>query len=238
MMKKKLDHRFWANYFKVYDVLNMVIPYQELLDTIVKELDVKRGDLILDAGCGTGNLGIKLKKRGVKVIGIDYCIEALDIYKQKDPKAELMVHDLNLPLPFPDNYFDKIVSNNVIYSLSRDKIPLVIKEFKRVLKKSGFLVITNPAKNAKPMAIYKEHLKKTFTKGINFLSIVIVTRMMASTVRMFYYNLIIKKANKKGFYTFFDEGEQTLLLKSLGFKPDKEYRVYSNQAIIVRGQNV
>jgi ubiquinone/menaquinone biosynthesis C-methylase UbiE len=57
-----LTHTFWNRYFKVYDVLNYVIPYQELLKEIVKEVEVKEGDLILDAGVGTGNLALVLNK--------------------------------------------------------------------------------------------------------------------------------------------------------------------------------
>jgi len=38
-----LDSKFWRNYFKVYDVLNLLIPYQELLETICEKLDIKLG---------------------------------------------------------------------------------------------------------------------------------------------------------------------------------------------------
>ena len=37
-----LDSKFWTKYFKVYDVLNLLIPYQELLETICNELDIKK----------------------------------------------------------------------------------------------------------------------------------------------------------------------------------------------------
>jgi len=55
-----LDSKFWKRYFKVYDVLNLLIPYQELLNTICDELDIKPGEKILEAGCGTGNLALKI----------------------------------------------------------------------------------------------------------------------------------------------------------------------------------
>jgi len=32
-----LGNNFWKRYFKVYDVLNLAIPYQELLKEIVRE---------------------------------------------------------------------------------------------------------------------------------------------------------------------------------------------------------
>ena len=43
-----LDSKFWKRYFKVYDVLNLLIPYQELLETICDELDIKPGEKILE----------------------------------------------------------------------------------------------------------------------------------------------------------------------------------------------
>jgi len=38
-----LDNRFWGKYFGVYDVLNMVIPYQKLLKELRKESGAKEG---------------------------------------------------------------------------------------------------------------------------------------------------------------------------------------------------
>ena len=52
---KKLDEKFWEKYFKVYDVLNVVIPYKELMAELEKELDLKQDDVVLDVGSGTGN---------------------------------------------------------------------------------------------------------------------------------------------------------------------------------------
>lgn len=236
-MSKKLDHKFWAKYFKVYDVLNMVIPYQELLNTILKELDVKKGDVILDAGCGTGNLGVKLKAKGAKVFGVDYCIEALDVYKLKDPKAEVMVHDLTQPLPFPDAYFNKIASNNVIYALPVKSREAVFKEFYRVLKPGGIAVISNVHKGFSPLEIYKDHLRKELKEaGVIRLGIKII-RMLVPTLKMFYYNALIKKENSGGGFSFMAIAEQRELFKKAGFKKVGEnIDTYSNQAFLNTGQ--
>jgi len=43
-----LDTNFWHKYFQVYDVLNLAIPYQELLNSICDELDIKKGERILE----------------------------------------------------------------------------------------------------------------------------------------------------------------------------------------------
>lgn len=235
-MAKKLDHKFWAKYFRVYDVLNLVIPYQELLDSIVHELDIKKGDLILDAGCGTGNLAVKMTAKGAKVIGIDNCIEALDIYRQKDPKAEILVHDLTQSLPFPDNYFDKVASNNVIYALPKEMRNEIIKEIYRVLKPGGKVVISNVHRGFKPVLIYKDTVKiEKARKGL-FNTIILVLRMSIPTMKMLYFNKLIVAENKGGNFDFMENNEQINLLRENKFnKISENLSVYSNQAILNSG---
>ncbi len=236
-MKKKLDHRFWAKYFQVYDVLNMVIPYQELLDTIVKELDIKEGDFILDAGCGTGNLASKMSNKGAKVIGIDYSKEALEIAKNKKIKNfELIQHDLTKKLPFPDNHFDKIVSNNVIYSLPEEIRPQVFKEFRRVLERGGKIIISNPIQNARPTEIYKEHLKLSKEKDGITLTMIGVLNMVWPTIKIFHYNNKIRLADKKKQFTFFNKGEQRALLIGAGLISEREFYIYSKQGLLAIGE--
>ncbi len=238
-MSKKLDHRFWAKYFRVYDVLNMVIPYQELLDTIIEELDVKRGDFILDAGCGTGNLAVRLEKKGAKVVGIDFSEEALKICKEKIKDADIRFHDLIQPLPFPDSYFDKVVSNNVIYALPKAARLDVIKEFKRVLKKDGLVVISNVHEGFKPALIYKDHFKKSInSKGLT-ATFFYVVRMLIPTIRMFYYNGKAKKEHNKfkEHFSFMKRGEQPDLFDAAGFyNISKELDVYSGQGVLCRAE--
>lgn len=232
----KLDHHFWAKYFKVYDVLNMVIPYQELLDTIVKELEVKKGDLVLDAGCGTGNLGIKLKAKGAKVIGIDYCIEALDVYKLKDPEAEVMVHDLTQPLPFPDNYFDKIASNNVIYAIKNVEREKILTEFRRVLKPKGNVVIVNPKMEFNNYAILSEHLQEEISEFGLIKTVLKVFLFLPKLIKMLHYNSLIKK-NGSGIRgsRFIKMGEQAELLSATGFMEVSEGDAYRGESLLARG---
>ena len=45
-----LDSNFWKNYFEVYDFLNLLPPYQELLSDICQALEIKKGEKILEAG--------------------------------------------------------------------------------------------------------------------------------------------------------------------------------------------
>jgi ubiquinone/menaquinone biosynthesis C-methylase UbiE len=231
-----LDSRFWKNYFKVYDVLNLLIPYQELLNTICDELDIKTGEKILEAGCGTGNLALKIKERGAEVIGLDNCKEALDIYRKKDPDAKLVLADLREKLPFPDNYFDKIASNNTLYSISKERQLETLKELHRILKSKGKIVVSNMRRGWKPMKIYITAIKKNFKKEGGVITIKKIMKMIIPTIKMFYYNHLILGSGVVGQYHFFDFDEQKNLLKKAGFiNISDTKKVYANEAILNSG---
>ncbi len=232
-MKKKIDHEFWTEYFKVYDVLNVVIPYQDLLNTIVEKLDIKKDDLVLDAGCGTGNLAIKMKNCGANVIGIDYCAAALERYKSKNPEAKAIIHDLTMPLPFPDNYFDKIASNNVIYTLKKEMRNAVFGEFYRVLKPNGKIVVSNACKGNKPVMIYFDTVKKQKERSGVLKTTVMIFKMLIPTVKILIYNKQLDNEDNNGSVEFVEEDEQHKLLRNNGFRNVAEnIPVYSNQSIL------
>lgn len=225
-----LDSKFWAKYFKVYDVLNLLIPYQELLETICDELEIKPGEKILEAGCGTGNLALKIKERGAEVIGLDNCQEALDIYQKKDPEAKLVLADLREKLPFPDNYFDKIASNNTLYIILKEKQLNTLKELYRVLKPNGKIVLSNLKKGWKSWKIYIRGVNDNFKKEGVYFTFLKIIKMIIPTLKIFYYNYLIKKESK---YHFCDFNEQKELLKQSGFKKVSETKlVYAEQAIL------
>lgn len=224
-----LNHNFWGKYFKVYDVLNFVIPYQELLKEIIKEADVEKGDLVLDAGGGTGNLAMLLEKEGIMVVNLDFCKEALDIHKKKDPIAQTILGDLAKKLPFPSNYFDKVISNNVIYNIPKENRLELIQELKRVLKHGGKIVVSNLHKGFKPIKIYVETMKEN-TKRFGILNTIkLITKMLVPTIKMFYYNSFIQVYKDN----LFDLGEQEELLKEGGFQNISETKlVFAKQAFL------
>jgi len=228
-----LDTKFWDKYFKVYDVLNIVIPYQELLNKICNELEIKPKEKILDAGSGTGNLAILIKRRGGNPVAFDNAKEALKRHKKKDNQAVIVYGDLAEKLPFSDNYFDKLCSNNVLYTIPKNKRGDVLREFYRVLKPGGKIVISNIHKGFSPFFIYWNHIKKDFQKR-GFLKLIKdIFIMLPDTIKMFYYNAKIKKEHRAGDFDFLEINEQKDLLKEAGFvNISNNYNVYANQAIL------
>ncbi len=222
--------KFWEKYFRVYDVLNFFIPYQELLDKICEVLEIQPGERVLDAGCGTGNLAIKMDRRGGRVIGLDNCEEALKTFRKKNPSIKLIFADLTQKFPFPDNYFDKIASNNVLYTIQSEKLKLVLKELFRVLKPNGKLAISNPKKNWSAFKIYSYGFKKSLSKNGFLLTTHHVFKTVVPTLKILYYNHLIRKM---WHYHFFQPEEQKQLLLKIGFKEvSNDIFLYGKQVIL------
>ena len=63
----------YSEFAQVYDLFMDNIPYEEwcsYLETLLKKYGVEDG-LVLDMGCGTGNITEALRRRGYDMIGID-----------------------------------------------------------------------------------------------------------------------------------------------------------------------
>ena len=230
------DKLFWEKYFLTYDTLNEAIPYQKLMGDLIEALKVDKGDLIFDAGSGTGNLCIRLRECGSQPIGFDFSERAISIHKKKDRNAEVIFGDLTRKLPFPDNYFDKIVSNNVLYTINKSLRLAVIKEFYRILKPNGTVVIANVHTGFNPLVIFMDHLRQSKKiKGI-WKTAIDLGRNGYVLAKMFYHSLslIMKDRNRK--YAFMEKDEQKYLLSEACFKNVAEtLYTYSNQSYLDAG---
>ena len=229
MLKKS----FWKNYFDVYDYLNLLIPYQDLLRQIVAEANIRPGDYVLDAGSGTGNLSVLLNNQRAIITAIDYSEDGHRLHVSKKTGANIIKTDLTDRLPFPDNYFDRICSNNTIYTIASEKRLQIFKEFLRVLKPGGVIVVSNVIQKFDPFKIYFDHLDQDIKKSGIFRALSNMVRLIIPTVRLLYYNYVIKHEEGIENQRFMSDEEQKNLLLDGGFKniSDNLY-VYSNQAIL------
>ena len=77
--------------------------------SVLRKYALKKNSRILDAGCGTGLVGIELKKYGYSNIeGVDFSQSMLDLVPQNIyQKIEKI--DLNKPLKFKHNIYDVVM---------------------------------------------------------------------------------------------------------------------------------
>ncbi len=230
------DELFWKTYFKVYDKLNILIPYQDTLDTITNVADIQKGDHILDLGSGTGNLSVKMTERGAIVTGFDLSVTGINIHKHKQSSVRIVLGDISTRLPFDDNSFDKICSNNVIYTLEPKLRQSIYNELFRIVKPGGCVVISNIAVGFSPFKIYLSHLVQSIRLRGIFRTGFQAIRLMLPTLRIFYYNYLIKKRNGNRSYSFIEVGEQEKMMENACFFiPEPYIRTYANQAILIKG---
>lgn len=102
-----------------------------------------RGRLkILDAGCGTGGMLYPLASLG-EVTGIDFSQQATLLCSER--KCGTILQGSVTDLPFADSSFDLITCFDVIYHLAVSDDEAVLREFRRVLRPGGRLLIRVPA---------------------------------------------------------------------------------------------
>ncbi len=138
-------------------------PHQDMerLTKIFKENGVQR---ILDLGCGTGRHLLFFSKKEFDVYGIDKSQKGLDIAKnwldEEKLSAELTHQRIDQRFPYENDFFDVVISIQVIHHNLMKKILFSVKEIERVLKPKGFIFITVPFPQAFNVKNSKWKLKK------------------------------------------------------------------------------
>ena len=130
----------------VYDAMNRVTTMG--LDgrwrRLAAEAAVRRGDRVLDAACGTGDLAIAAARAGGHVTGLDFSGRMLERARRKAPELDWVEGDV-LALPFEEGSFDAVTIGFGIRNVSDLEAGLC--ELARVLRPGGriaVLEITRP----------------------------------------------------------------------------------------------
>lgn len=97
---------------------------------------------LLDAGCGTGRVGVALRDIGFSgdVHGIDVSSASLPVADATGAYDSLAVADLQQPLDFDDDAFGALVCVGVMTYLP--EVEATWREFARVVRPGGLVVVT------------------------------------------------------------------------------------------------
>lgn len=100
---------------------------------------------VLDLGFGVGRHAICLAQAGFEVYGVDMSEHGLAYAQDWAARAGLTLQLTNgdmTTLPYADNFFDAILTWNVIYHGTMAVVQATIAELERVLKPQGYLLCT------------------------------------------------------------------------------------------------
>ncbi|NVM34922.1 MAG: class I SAM-dependent methyltransferase [Candidatus Lokiarchaeota archaeon] len=122
-------------------------PHPEMA-RISELLKAKGAKRILDLGCGSGRHLLFFLKKGFEVYGMDASPRGISIAEQwlleENLKADIKLHRMEEKFPYEDNFFDAIISIQVIHHNKMKEILITISEIVRILRKGGIIFITFP----------------------------------------------------------------------------------------------
>jgi SAM-dependent methyltransferase len=136
-------------YAAMFNVEENLWWYKTLHERVLKEVGFfaknDKSIKILDAGCGTGGLMLKLKKQGFEnVSGFDFSADAVGFSQMRhlNVTKEDITH---LKGTYSEASFDVIISGDVLYQFDDSTIQSTIFEIGKLLKPGGVFITNNQA---------------------------------------------------------------------------------------------
>ena len=106
------------------------------------EVELSTPRRFLDAGCGTGATGAWLADFG-SVIALDAEVEALNLYRQAHPEAQLIHGDIST-IDLPDDFVDVALCVTVLYHAEVSDPQDAVNELARVVTPGGVVCLMEP----------------------------------------------------------------------------------------------
>jgi ubiquinone/menaquinone biosynthesis C-methylase UbiE len=196
--------------------------YSIFIDPLLRDLrkfvisfgEIKKGEKVLDVGCGTGDQALHFAKSGAIVAGIDISSEMIKtaLEKKKKEKFEDILFQAAdaTDLPFLDPVFDVALISLVLHEIESKKRDKVISEMKRVVKKGGRLIFVD--------------FNVPFPKTISAFFVKLIERFAG-------------KGHHLNFQSYLKEGGLPALLERNDLKPEKVEYLKNKLLIAILAKN-
>jgi ubiquinone/menaquinone biosynthesis C-methylase UbiE len=133
----------------LYDpLLRWVMREEQFKRYLIQQAQIQSGYRVLDLGCGTATLTIRVKQAHpeAEVVGLDGDAQVLKIGRQKATRAGVAItldEGMAYQLPYPEASFDRVLSSLVFHHLTHEDKEHALRESWRVLKPAGEIHIVD-----------------------------------------------------------------------------------------------
>ena len=133
----------------VYDpVVHWTTREDTFKQALIRQANLQNGQKILDLGCGTGTLCLKIKKQfpEAEVFALDADEKILRMARKKAAKEKVEIafeQGFSDHLPFADASFERVVSTLFFHHLANQSKRQTLREALRILKPDGELHIAD-----------------------------------------------------------------------------------------------
>ena len=178
--------------------------FKEDGEKVLKDVGIKRGDIILDFGCGKGTYSLpaaKIAGKEGKVFALDKSISELDELTRRAKSAgleniKIVKTSGRLKVPFPDGHFDVILLYDILHSyyFSMNERKKLLEDVHRASKPGGLLSVYPEHMNVEE--IKKEIKKNNFHLEKEYFKTLIHEEKYTSTRVLNFRKIIGRLENK------------------------------------------
>jgi ubiquinone/menaquinone biosynthesis C-methylase UbiE len=139
------EHALKHDLDKFYNHPNRIFRYIEnkRIRILLNLADIKNDDLVLEIGCGIGNILERIEKG--KLYGLDISHSQIEKAKKRLGNKAILHKSPGEKTPFNDGYFDRIICTEVFEHVFEPSLILV--EMNRILKDRGIISLSIPNEN-------------------------------------------------------------------------------------------
>ena len=128
---------------KIYDIVQHIAHgnHNETLKKLHKMLDVKKEDVVIELGSGSGGFSKYFLDIGCQYYGFDSDKGRVEMSKQKEPNANFIAADLTdfdfTTIPYSNHFF----CNSLLHHLDDEQCKILIKKITEINDDVKFVII-------------------------------------------------------------------------------------------------
>ena len=238
-MKTIYSRFYWQVGFKTH-LYDLLLPqaYSDSFKRLAKSIHTDKDYVLLDAGCGSGVFlnYINLSNRST-YIGVDLLMSGVSNarikrrFKNLLNRVYFVLPDISKPLPMRNQSVDIIVAHFSLYTIDVGKRKFIFKEFRRLLRKGGTLILVEPSTEYSAKRIIAHSIKLVLHNKGKFTSLIKKWFFYPFT---YHFGLkFIDSKLKSGIWSAVDSTELCEEVRVNGYTVNSVEQVYANSATLI-----